>query len=424
MTEDHGTAKPYLSRIVDAELDDLLQASGAVLIEGPRACGKTETGRRKAASEVRLDVDVEARAAASLDPRLILAGARPRLIDEWQIEPAVWNHVRRAVDDAHAPGQFILTGSSVPADDIVRHTGAGRITRLRMRPMSLFESGRATGEVSMARLLDGEGARATDAGLSITELAELLCVGGWPALLGAEPRRALRAVLGYVDEIRRADVPRLAGPRRDPERVGRVMRSLARHSASQAAVRTIAADAGGPDGSLDDDSVRAYLDALRRLFVTEDQPAWAPHLRSRSSLRVAKKRHFVDPSIAVAALRATPSRLLRDLNLLGLLFESMVVRDLRIYAQPSLGTIHHYRDNTGLEVDCIVELGDGRWAAFEVKLGTRQVDDGAATLLRLADRIDTAIMGAPVTLGVIVPTGYSYRRPDGVSVIAIGTLGP
>jgi hypothetical protein len=418
------THHPYTSRVVDQELREHLAASGAVLIEGPRASGKTATGRQHARSEVLLDVDPEARSLALIDPRLILSGTRPRLIDEWQLEPSVWNHVRRAVDDARAPGQFILTGSSVPADDLVRHTGAGRITRLRMRPMSLFEMGRSSGAISLAGLLDGQPAQSTEASLTVTDLAELITIGGWPALLGSDVRHALRVIRGYVDEISRLDVPRIAGSRRDPLRVWRIMRSLAGHSATHAAATTIAADAGGAEGPLDDDTARDYLDALRRLFVIEDQPAWAPHLRSRSRLRGSAKRHFVDPSIAVASLRATPGRLLADPRLLGLLFESLVVRDLRIYAQAAAGEVFHYRDNTGLEVDAVVDADDGRWAAFEVKLGARMVDDAASALLRFAERIDTAVTDTPATLGVIVPSGYGYRRDDGVSVIPIVALGP
>jgi predicted AAA+ superfamily ATPase len=227
-----------------------------------------------------------------------------------------------------------------------------------------------------------------------------------------------------VDEVRRVDLPRVAGSRRDPERIGRVLRSLARHSASYAAATAIAADAGGADGPLDADTVRAYLDALSRIFVVEDQPAWAPHLRSRSILRSEPKRHFADPSLAVAALGATPDRLLKDPNLLGLLFESLVIRDLRVYALASDATVRQYRDNTGLEVDAIVECADGRWAAFEIKLGASWVEAGASTLKRFADRVDTTKVGRPAALGVIVGTGYAYVRDDGIAVIPIGTLSP
>jgi hypothetical protein len=414
----------YRPRIVDNELAARLQATGAVVIEGPRACGKTATARRAAASEVLLDIDATARQAIALDPSLVLAGTTPRLIDEWQLEPAIWNHVRRAVDDRARPGQFILTGSSVPADDVTRHTGAGRISRLRMRPMTLFETGHTNGAISLARLLGGDVARSPDPGLSVADLAERIAVGGWPGLLGRTVNEALRAIRDYLDEVRRVDVGRVDGTRRDPDRVGRLLRSLGRNVATYAAATTLAADTGGEGGVLKDDTVREYLAALERLMVVEDQPAWAPHLRSRSVLRSGVKRHFVDPSLAVAALRATPARLLSDLNLLGLLFEALVIRDLRVYAQPLDGQVLQYRDNKGLEVDAIVELADSRWAAFEVKLGPRQIDEGAANLLRFAARVDTGRDGPPAALGVIVGFGYGYVRDDGVSVIPIGALCP
>jgi predicted AAA+ superfamily ATPase len=414
----------YRPRIVDDELKARLGASGAVVIEGPKACGKTATARQIVASEVLLDVDANARRAVAVDPSLILDGAVPRLVDEWQIEPVIWNHIRRAVDDRAAPGQFILTGSAVPADDITRHTGAGRISRLRMRPMSLFESGRGTGEVSLAHLLVGEAPRSSDPGLGVAELAREVAVGGWPGSRHLAPDAALRAVRDYLEEIRRTDVERVDGTRRDPDKVGRLLRSLARNVATTATVTTLAGDAAGADGSLKRDTVSDYLATLDRLMIVEDQPAWAPHLRSRYILRGAAKRHFVDPSLAVAALRATPGGLLSDLELLGLLFESLVVRDLRVYAQASDAQVLHYRDSSGLEVDAIVRCADGRWAAFEVKLGAGQVDDGAASLNRFAGQIDTGRCGSPGTLGVITGGGYGYVRGDGVAVIPIGALRP
>jgi hypothetical protein len=401
-----------------------LSAVGAVVIEGPKACGKTVTARQIAASEVLLDVDTNARQAIAVDPALVLDGPTPRLLDEWQIEPAIWNHVRRAIDDRLDPGQFILTGSAVPPDDITRHTGAGRITRLRMRPMSLFEAGRSSGSISLSELLGGEMSQSADPGLSVADLAEEIALGGWPGFRGHSAPDVLLAMRDYLQEIARVDVARLDSTKRDPGRVERLLASLARNIATHAAATTLARDTGGAEGPLKDDTVREYLAALERLMIIEDQPAWAPHLRSKHRLRTAPKRHFVDPSLAVAALRATPDRLLRDLNLLGFLFESLVVRDLRIYAQALDARVSQYRDSGGLEVDAIVETGDGRWMAFEVKLGQGQIDDAAESLLRFAARIDTARCGNPALLGVIVATGYGYRRKDGVAVIPIGTLGP
>lgn len=414
----------YQERIVDRELAARLTSAGAVVVEGPRACGKTATARQLTASEVLLDVDAGARQAIAVDPALVLDGSTPRLIDEWQLEPVIWNHIRRAVDDRARPGQFILTGSAIPVDDITRHTGAGRISRLRMRPMTLFETGHTNAAISLARLFDRDPARSGDPGLSVADLAVRIATGGWPGFRGYTGEQSLRAVRDYLDEIRLADVSRVDGSRRDPDKVGRLLRSLARNVATYAAATTLAADAGGTDGALDDDTVREYLSALERLMIVEDQPAWAPHLRSKSRLRSAPKRHFVDPSLAVAALGVTPERLLRDLNLLGFLFESLVVRDLRVYAQAMGASVLQYRDNTGLEVDAIVEAADGRWAALEIKLGLGQVDDAAARLLTFAKRVDTARCGTPSVLGVIVGTGYGYVRDDEISVIPIGSLGP
>jgi predicted AAA+ superfamily ATPase len=415
----------YRPRVADRELAVRLQATGAVVVEGPRGCGKTETALRASASAVRLDIDDPARAAGLLSPSLLLDGARPRLIDEWQLAPAVWNQVRREVDAVGGrPGQFILTGSAVPADDATRHSGAGRFSRLRMRPMSLAEAGRSSGEVSLARLLGGEAPHASDPGLDVRSIAELISVGGWPALLGRPVDAALVSLRGYLDETRRADLVRVDGVARDPENVARVLRSLARHVATQASARSIAADVGGAEGPIDHHTVLAYLTALARVFVVEDLPSWSPALRSRTLLRSAPTRHFVDPSLAVAALGADPARLLRDVETLGRLFESLVVRDLRVFAQALDADVFHYRDATGLEVDAIVERRDGTWAAFEVKLGPGAVDDAARSLRRLAQRVDTTRLGQPAALVVVTGWGYGYRRPDGVSVVPVGVLGP
>jgi predicted AAA+ superfamily ATPase len=290
--------------------------------------------------------------------------------------------------------------------------------------MSLYEAGRSTGRVSLAELLEGRMSPSADPGLTVADLAEEVALGGWPGLRGRSVPDGLLAVRDYMDEIARVDVGRVDTTHRDPNRVTRLLASLARNLATHAAATTLAKDTGGADGPLKDDTVREYLGVLERLMVVEDQPAWAPHLRSRHRLRMAPKRHFVDPSLAVAALRATPDRLLGDLNLFGFLFESLVVRDLRVYAQAADAQVSQYRDSGGLEVDAIVETGDGRWMAFEVKLGGGQVEDAAASLSRFAARIEEAKCGSPALLGVIVATGYGYRREDGVAVIPIGALGP
>ena len=414
----------YQPRITDKELEQRLAVAGGVVIEGPKACGKTATARQCAASEVLLDVDAGARQAITTDPALVLEGKTPRLIDEWQIEPAIWNPIRRAVDDRARPGQFILTGSAIPADDITRHTGAGRLTRLRMRPMSLFETGHASGAISLAGLLDGAPPQSPKVRLSAREVAERVAVGGWPAHSNRSPKHAQQANRYYLDEVCRSDIERVDKIKRDPAKVSLLLRSLARNVATHAAVSTLTRDMAGAHDFLRDNTAHEYLAALERLMVVEDQPAWMPHLRSRSRLRGKPKRHFVDPSLAVAALRASPERLLKDISLLGLLFESLVIRDLRVYAQAATAEVLQYRDNTGLEVDAIIQAEDGRWAAFEIKLGASRIDEGAASLLKFADRVDSDRCGKPAALGVIVSDGYGYARKDGIGVIPIGALGP
>jgi uncharacterized protein len=410
----------YHSRVVDDDLRQRLSSTGAVVIEGPKACGKTATARNLAASEVLLDVDENARQAVAIDPRLVLAGDTPRLVDEWQIEPAIWNHIRRSVDERGTPGQFILTGSTVPADDITRHTGAGRLTRLRLRPMTLFELERSTGALSLADLLNGSRLACPDPGLTIQELVELIAAGGWPGHLRLTLKQALRANRDYLEEIRRVDISRVDGVRRDPEKVGRLLRSLARNTGTYASATGMAEDVGG----ITVQTVLEYLAGLERLMIIEDQTAWAPHLRSRSRLRSMPRRQFVDPSLAVAALRTSPEGLLKDINLLGFLFESLVVRDLRVYAQAMDAEVLQYRDNTGLEVDAVMYCADGRWAAFEIKLGTGMVEQGAASLLKFAGRVDTGKCGSPSLLAVITGAGYGYFRDDGVAVIPITALKP
>ncbi len=421
-----GRIANYRPRLVDPELARRLRATGAVLIEGPRGCGKTQTGLQKASSAVLLDRDPAARAAGELNPALLLEGAKPRLIDEWQLVDDVWNAVRGDVDDHPGdPGRFILAGSAAPADDKTRHTGSLRITRLRMRPMSLIESGHSNGGMSIAALLDNREMTAVDPGLDVRDIAERIVVGGWPGLQGRRPADAIVATQGYLDETRLVDLGRLDGPKRDPENVGRVLRSLARNTATEASASTIAADVSGAERAIDYHTVIDYIQALSRTFIVEDLPAWSPALRSRGVLRKAVTRHFVDPSLAVAALGAGVDRLLGDPETFGLLFESLVIRDLRVYAQSLDATISHYREAKGVEADAILELRDGRWAGIEVKLGPSKVDEGAASLVRMASHIDVAKHGEPAFLAVVTGWGYAYRRKsDGVHVIPIGALGP
>ena len=416
----------YRPRLADDELQDRLAAASAVLIEGPKACGKTATARQAARSEVFLDADANARQAVSVDPQIVLAGDAPRLIDEWQVAPRIWNQVRRSVDLQPGRGRYILTGSAVPTDDIVRHSGTGRITRLRMRTMSLFEQGHATGAASLGALLAGQPVSAPIPRLTVPDIVELICRGGWPGTLDLPTDRAMRFVRDYIDEVRRTDVERAAKVRHDPNRVLRLMRSLARNTATQVTLTTLAKDVAGANDVVQERTIGNYIEALRQLFVVEELPPFSPHLRSRTRLQQAVKQHFSDPSIAVAALRANPQRLLADLNYLGFLFESLVVRDLRIYAALHDAELSHYRDSTRLEADAVIETAGGAWLPVEIKLGstTAIIDEAAANLLKLKKRVDTGKMGEPAALLVVTATGYAYRRPDGVTVAPIGALGP
>ncbi|MBD3777949.1 MAG: ATP-binding protein [Micrococcales bacterium] len=419
----------YLPRIADGLLADRLTSAGAVLIEGPRACGKTRTAEQAARSAVYLDRDETALTALQVDPSLVLGGEPPQLVDEWQLDATrVWNQVRAQVDTRQATGQFVLTGSSVPDDDARRHSGAGRFARLMMRPMSLFESGDSTGSMSLRALLAGERPSVPSVDVDIHRTAELVVRGGWPLNLAMTPTQAAAANRDYLRTIAEVDLARVAGSRRDPVRVGRFLQALARNTAMEHVVERLVgetiSDAPDDAGSLTKPTAYRYQDALTRLMALELQPAWSTHLRSRSRLRDKPRTHLVDPSLAAAALDASPAKLVRDLNTLGLLFESLVVRDMRVYADAIDATVSHYRDSDNLEVDIVVEARDGTWGAFEVKLGTGQIDAAAASLLKFAAKVDTDKVGAPAVLGVITASGYGLTRPDGVVTVPIGALGP
>ncbi|GAB2503383.1 hypothetical protein CATRI_00490 [Corynebacterium atrinae] len=423
MTSENRT---YVPRILDGLLERYLAVMGAVLIEGPKASGKTATALQHAASTVRLDRDPNAQTTASVLPQQTLKGDVPRLIDEWQVVPDLWNAIRHEVDDrAPRKGQFILTGSSVPNDDVNRHSGAGRIATLQMRPMTLFESGHSTGKASLSELFAGEFAAAAGSDLDLIGVLERMVIGGWPGLLGINVEDAVLVNGAYLDQVCEVDVALVSGRSRDPFMVRRMLASLARNVATEASFQQIASDTGGAEGPLDRETVSVYHSALRRLSLVEDLPAWNTHLRSKAQLRKTPKRLFVDPSLAVAALGAGVQKLLGDLNYTGFLFESLVIRDLRVYAQALGGQVFHYRDSNGLEVDAIVELRDGRWAAFEVKMGTEDsIELAARSLHRFAETVDTAKVGSPVVLAVIVPTGIAYRRPDNILVIPLTAFGP
>jgi len=415
----------YSSRIADKELSDRLTRAAAVLVEGPKACGKTWTARRTAKSEVFLDTDEAARRSVSLDPEIVLQGEAPRLLDEWQVAPEIWNHVRRATDLHSDVGRYILTGSAVPVDDLIRHSGAGRIARMRMRTMSLFEQGISSGEVSLGDLLEGAKVSAPAPETDIPQLAELICRGGWPRSLSWHLQKAMSYVRDYVDEVRRTDISNVNDISHNPNAVLRLMQSLARSTATQVSIATLARDVGSDLDPVKAQTLSEYLDALQRLFVVENQEPFSPHLRSRARLRKAPKRHFTDPSIAIAALRTSPDAIRRDPQFLGQLFESLAVRDLSVYATHNDADVFHYRDNTGLEVDTIIQTVAGQWLPIEIKLGGGEsIDQAAKNLLLLQDRVDIERIGPPAKLVVMTATGYAVERPDGVSIVPIGCLGP
>ena len=418
------TMPGYRPRVADPQIEAALRRRGAVLIEGARGCGKTWTGRNHARSEARFDVEAM-RLLASTDPVAVLAGATPRLLDEWQNAPGIWDPVRRECDDRAQPGQFILTGSAAPVDDVTRHTGTGRVGRVLMRTMSLHESGFSGGAVSLRGLFEGEDQPSLQpSAVGLSDLVQHLVVGGWPGSHSLDGESVGLAAGDYINEITRVDVPQASEVQHNPAALLRLLRSLARNVSTEAKETKLAADMDGDMPGRH--TVRAYLDALRRVFVVDDQPAWSVTLRSRASLRRQAKRHFVDPSLAAFLLRASPQRLLADPETLGLLFESLVVRDLRVYSAPLGGEVFHYRDDTGLEIDAIVERYDGAWIAAEVKLSPAAdvVDGAAASLLRLRDKIAARSAQDMAGLMVVTSVGAAYRRPDGVQVVPITHLGP
>lgn len=418
--------KNYLARLCDTELQLALQSSGAVLIEGAKWCGKTSTASKAAASVVYLqdpDNTISYQAMADTKPSLLLKGQTPRLIDEWQIAPVLWDAVRFEVDQRTERGQFILTGSAVPPENVTAHTGTGRISRLTMRPMSLYESMESGGQISLKALFAGSQEDiGAESKLTIEQIAHVICRGGWPASIHREGLPGIRMAMDYVEAIINQDVSRVDGIEKNPERVRLLLRSLARNLATTATYQTIKEDIEATDVSISDKTISSYINALRRIFVVEDLPAWSPSLRSKSAIRTTEKRHFVDPSIATAVMRTNPEGVLMDFNYFSFLFESLCTRDIRIYAQANDGDVFHYRDKSGLEADLIVRLRDGRWAAIEVKLGNKQIEEAASHLLALKSKIDEEKMGKASFLMILTGGQYAYQRNDGIWVVPIGCL--
>lgn len=423
--------KKYLPRIADTVLAGKLEAKGAVLIEGPKWCGKSTTAAQAAESSVYMQ-DPETREQnillAKAAPSRLLNGLTPRLLDEWQVVPSLWDAVRFEVDKRGGePGQFILTGSvTPPSTEEIFHSGTGRIARMKMRTMCLYESGDSTGEVSLSSLFDGCGEVEGKTEASLDELAYLLCRGGWPASVGLSERAALQQAPDYLESVIEADYEKIDGVRRDPLRMERVVRSVARNVATQANYQTIRADVASNDAySISEDTIASYIGALNALFVVENLRAWSPNLRSKTAIRTSDTRHFADPSIAAAALGVGPGGLMDDLKTYGLLFESLCVRDLRVYSQLLGGNVYHYRDKNGLEADAVIVLKDGRYALVEAKLFSQDhIDEGAANLIALKDKIDMSKMSQPAFLMVVTGTPYAYVRDDGVIVAPLATLAP
>ncbi len=415
----------YKPRIADSMLKERLEYAGAVLIEGPKWCGKTMTASQQAKSI--LDMQDEDNSdkyikAADAQPSLLLDGDAPRLIDEWQMAPNLWNAVRHRIDKNSVPGQYILTGSYVPAKNQDRHSGAGRFSRLIMRPMTLFESGISTGAISIKDLFEGTAKVSGMSDLKIRDLAVALVKGGWPMYIDQNERICMLAIKDYLNTIAETDIARVNGIRRDPANVKLLMRSLARNVSSTASVSTIKKDMAGDTDTISERTVTSYISELRHLYIIEDVPAWNPSVRSKTSIRTAPKRNFVDPSLAVSALHMSSDMLMKDFNTFGLLFESLCVRDLRVYSQPIYGEVCHYRDSYDNEVDLVIALDDGRWAAVEVKMGDSEIEKAAVNLKKLRDTVDTAKMNEPSFLMVLTATGPAYVREDGICVIPIGCL--
>lgn len=426
------TKTEYKPRVVDILLKQKLQGAGAVLIEGPKWCGKTTTASMQAGSILYMDNPKDKGnniKAASIDPSLLLEGDVPRLIDEWQLAPELWDAVRFAVDQRNDEGQFILTGSAVPLglDDNskISHSGTGRISRLRMRPMSLWESGDSTGSVSLKELFSSPEKISGISSQNIEQLAYLVCRGGWPRATFQDKEIALERAFDYYDAIVNTDIQRVDGISRNPERIKRLMRSYARLQGSQAPLSAICEDIRVNDSSTNDDrTINNYIEALKKLFVIEDMPAWNPNLRSKTAIRTSDTRYFIDPSIATASLGLGPKDLISDLNTFGFLFETLCIRDLRVFSEAIGGSVYHYRDKMGLECDAVIHLRNGSYGLIEIKLGgDALIEEGAKSLITLSQKIDTIRMKSPSFMAVVTgTTKYAFRRDDGVYVIPIACL--
>ncbi len=422
--------KKYRPRIADEILKRRLRGKGAVLIQGPKWCGKTTTAEQQAKSVLYMDEADSMRQnleLANISPKKLLLGDTPRLIDEWQLAPQLWDTIRYEVDHRDGVGHFILTGSAVPADKSqIHHTGTGRFSWLTMRTMSLYESGDSNGEVSLKKLFENNEEEIFSTNThSIDNLAWLICRGGWPRTTTLDKDVALDQAYDYFDGVVNSDISRVDGISRDAERAKRILRSLARNQSAQVTINTICADIEANEHASDiRETVTSYIEALKKVFVLEDSPAWNPNLRSKTAIRTSDTRYFSDPSIGIAALGLGPNDLVNDLQTMGLFFETLCIRDLRVYADALDGTLYHYRDKAGLECDAVIHLRNGQYGLVEIKLGgDNHIEAGAKTLKKLAEKIDSDKMKSPSFLMVLTgTTKYAYQREDGVLVVPIGCL--
>ncbi|MCK9448832.1 MAG: DUF4143 domain-containing protein [Bacteroidales bacterium] len=414
----------YVPRIVEDEIRQKLSASGAILIKGPKSCGKTETSKQFAKSILQIDRDEQVPVIMEVNPEFLLKGETPRLIDEWQVQPKLWNYVRHEVDDRKQKAQFILTGSANPEEEAKLHSGAGRFTVVEMQTMSWQELGYSTGKVSLSKLLQGTEIEYSDNKLSIELIIERMIKGGWPALINASMDESVLLNRSYINLLAEADMSRVSNVKRDPQKVRSLLNSLARNIATLVDNTTLEKDIKAFENvDLSRPTIIDYLNALSQLMIFEEQPAFNTHIRSSSSLRKSSKRHFCDVSLAIAALKLNKNRLMNDIKYCGFLFESLVYHELKIYARANDGEVFHYRDSSGLEIDAIVVLSSGEWAAFEVKLGIGMIDNAANSLLKFYELIDDSIQKKPVSLNIITGTGMSFSRPDGINVISLASLG-
>ena len=418
----------YRPRIVDSALNRKIRGKGAVIVEGPKWCGKNTTAEQFSKSVLSVDDPATIKTnimISEMDPEKLLTGEQPRLLDEWQIAPKLWDAVRHHVDNHKGQGQFILTGSSVPANvSETVHSGTGRFGWITMRPMTLFESGDSSGDVSLRALFESpEISGSSD--IDLDRLAFLTCRGGWPECIDMDDNVALDQAFDYIDAVIRSDMSRVDNIHRDPQKVRTLLRSYARNIGTQTSQAAISADISSSDTSkVSEETVSEYLQALRKIFVVEDMKAWNPNLRSKTAVRTSDTRYFVDPSLAAASLRIGPKDLMNDLNTFGFFFESLAVRDLRVYAESLDGDVYHYRDNLDNECDIVVHLRDGRYALIEVKLGGETlIEEGARALKKVLKRIDTDKMGEPAFMAIVTGTDrYAYRREDGIMIIPLGSL--